>query len=118
MNDVKAPVLALWLSKPSDGWPLYQDWLVTAHDIFHQGYEGWRETVEVKCDDSHLGKAVQFGCLHPTQGIGSSSILVFGLLFTFHNLRDSMTEQETADFVRPAQGHQAITWIRLFQNSC
>lgn len=104
VNDVQVPILAIWLSKPTDGLPLFQDWMVTAQDIFHQGYEGWRETVEVRCsDDSCFGSPVRYGCLSPTKGVARSSILMFGVLYTFHNLKEKLSVEETADFVRPVE---------------
>ncbi|CAK9000312.1 Midasin (Dynein-related AAA-ATPase MDN1) (MIDAS-containing protein) [Durusdinium trenchii] len=95
------PFLAMTLLKPSDGFPLLQDWLTIATDIFHQGFEGWRECVEVRClDGSSLGKPLQYACLTPTKGITRSSIIMFGILFTFYNFKDKMTDEEVNDFSR------------------
>lgn len=99
------PILALKLVKPADGLPLLQDWLVTAADIYRGGLEGWRETIEVRCDEpSCLGQPVVPGCLRPTKGIGRSSMLMFGLLYTFLNFKESMSQEECQDFARPAVG--------------
>ena len=98
------PFLAMTLLKPSDGFPLLQDWLTIATDIFHQGFEGWRECVEVRClNGSSLGKPLQYACLTPTKGITRSSIIMFGILFTFYNFKDKMTDEEVNDFSRPAE---------------
>lgn len=99
------PILSLNLVQPSDGLPLLQDWLLTAGDIYRGGYEGWRETIECRLDDpSCKGKAVRYCCLTPTKGVCRSTILIFALTFTFLKLKDMMSEEETADFARPAMG--------------
>jgi hypothetical protein len=99
------PILALWFRKPTDGLPILQDWMVTAHDIFHVGFEGWRETIEAKCpDNSILGKPIEYGCLVPTKGIGRATVLLFGILYTFHELKDSMNQEEVDDFKRQQGG--------------
>ena len=99
------PILALWCRKPTDGLPILQDWMVTAHDICHVGFEGWRETIEAKCpDNSILGKPIEYGCLVPTKGIGRATVLLFGILYTFHELKDNMNQEEVDDFKRQQGG--------------
>ena len=98
---LQAPVLALWLQRPSDGLPLLQEWLVTATDLVHGGFEGWRETIEVKCcDSSFFGQKMEYGCFTPTKGIGRSSVILFAILYTFHNLKEQLSDEETEDFAR------------------
>ena len=105
---LQPPVLALWLHKPSDGLPLLQEWLVTATDIVHGGFEGWRETIEVRClDSSCLGKQMEYGCFTPTKGVGRSSIILFAILYTFHNLKEKLSNEEIEDFARLWMGWHA-----------
>lgn len=103
VSTLSPSVLALWLVKQSDGLPLLQDWLGTAHDVYHLGYEGWRESIEVRvCEDDLLGKGMENSCLVPSKGFGRSSVLLFGVLFTFHKLKDQLSSEEVADFARRA----------------
>lgn len=92
------PVVCLWVVKPTDGLPLLQDWLGTAHDIVYSGYEGWREPLEVIAPTCELGKPLQQGSLVVTKGVGRASVLLFAIIFTFKELK--MSECETADFAR------------------
>eukprot|EP00435_Cladocopium_sp_Y103_P057869 s1201_g20.t1 len=49
---VDVPLLAMSFEKPVDGLPLYHSWLGSAKDIFFQGFENWREILEVRARSS------------------------------------------------------------------
>ena len=102
MQSLRLPVLSLHFRTPSDGLPLLQSWLETAHDIFTSGFEGWREPIEVVCrETSQLGHEVKFAAVLPTKGLGRVSILLFGILYTFLELKDKVTSDELRnDFKR------------------
>ena len=101
---ISIPVVCLWLVKPTDGLPLLQDWLGTAHDIVYSGYEGWREPLEVIALPDQLGKPLEKGSLVISKGIGKASVLLFAVLFTFKELK--LSECETADFAR-------LGWVNM-----
>lgn len=97
-------VLALYLQHPADGLPLLQDWLTTAGDIYHTGFEGWRETIEVRCNSTCLGRPIEYGSLRPTKGVGRASVIMFAILYTFHELKNKLSKEETDDFARLNSG--------------
>lgn len=77
------------------------DWLRNAGDFWAVGFEAWREPIEVRpVDDAVLGAAMRPRCLVPTKGISRASIILFGVCYTYSNLRNSMESEETQDFVR------------------
>ncbi|CAK9074968.1 Uncharacterized protein SCF082_LOCUS36423 [Durusdinium trenchii] len=45
---VDVPLLCILFQRPPDGLPLYHLWVAVAKDIWHRGYECWREVLEVK----------------------------------------------------------------------
>ena len=45
---VDVPLLCLCFQRPVDGLPLFHSWLGNAKDIYHQGFENWREVLEVQ----------------------------------------------------------------------
>ena len=45
------PLLAIYFLPPADGLPLFHAWLVTAKDVWHRGYEGHREILEIRLND-------------------------------------------------------------------
>lgn len=103
MQTLKPSILALWLERPPDGLPLFQDWFTIAHDIYHQGFEGWRETIEVALvDEDILGKPATFGCLVPTKGMSRSFVLMFGVMYSFLKMKEDMSAAECLDFKRLA----------------
>ena len=92
--------LALRVDMPSEGCPVLTDWLRVAGDLWH-GFENWREAFEtVAADDQVLGKEQRPSMLQVKKGIGRASIIMFGVLYTFQVLKDTMSAEETADFQR------------------
>ncbi|CAK9059815.1 unnamed protein product [Durusdinium trenchii] len=98
---LQANVLVLQFQKASEGLPVLTDWLRNAGDFWAVGFEAWREPIEVRpVDDAVLGAAMRPRCLVPTKGISRASIILFGVCYTYSNLRNSMESEETQDFVR------------------
>ena len=92
--------LALCVAMPSEGCPVLTDWLRVAGDLWH-GFENWRDAFEtVAIDDQVLGKQQRPGMLQVKKGIGRASIILFGVYYSFHVLKESMSPEETADFQR------------------
>lgn len=96
------PLLALCYRRPSEGLPLLQDWVSNARDIFSHGYERHRESIEVRHSSDMWPEVVDYGSVIPVKGLGKISMLLFGLVFTYVNMRDSLTEAELGDFLRLA----------------
>ncbi|CAJ1344536.1 unnamed protein product [Effrenium voratum] len=100
---LEIPLLAMWYTRPADGLPLLQDWLGTAADIFNNGFEALREPMEVKLRgqiQATGGLQLSFGALVPTKGVGRTSIILFAVVYSFLVLKDGMSVDELADFVR------------------
>lgn len=95
------PLLVLCYQRPSDGLPLLQDWRSNALDIYSNGFESFRESVEIRFSRDPLPDRFGYGDGIPVKGLGKVSILFFGLLFTYLQLRDSLTPEEMNDFTRP-----------------
>lgn len=93
---VQLPFLCFTYHQPSDGLPLIQEWLNTAQDIYHGGYEATREPMEVVATDESLA----FGTVSVSKGLGRMSILWFGVLFSYFKLKDGMLDDVKADFKR------------------
>ena len=87
--------------RPSDGLPLLHDWTSNALDIYSNGFENFRESVEIRFTGDSLPDRFGYGDAIPVKGLGKISILFFGLLFTYMKLRESLTPEETMDFRRP-----------------
>ena len=93
------PLLGFRLREPEDGFPVLQEWQVHAGSIWATGFEGWRESVEVKVwQDSALGKPLEFGSLGPAKGFGRLSILYFAVLHTYLELKQSWDEETEQEF--------------------
>lgn len=94
------PFLALSYRKPVEGLPPLQAWINTALDLFHLGYETWREPLECRLKPGQEpGKPLGFCSLQVTKGLGRLSIMYFGLLWTFFK-KNELTMEETQDFKR------------------
>ena len=96
-------LLSIALEKPEDGLPILEDWATTARDIYAIGFEGHRETIELRLHNKEMkkGDALGFACLLPNKGIGRISMLWFGLLWTWKKLSQDLTDDQTRDFGRP-----------------
>ena len=100
---VDVPLLAIWYTRPADGLPLLQDWLNTALDVFHAGYEGMREPMEVRMRGDREKGQLDFGTILVSKGLGRLSIILFGILFTYLKLKDQMNDEIRLDFIRPVR---------------
>ena len=61
--------------------------------IFFNGYEAWREPVEIKVKHNGEEKPhgpMSFANVLPMKGLGRISILLYGLMWSYENLRDEM----------------------------
>ena len=96
------PLLALCYRRPTEGLPLLQDWVSNARDIFHHGFEAHRESIEVRHSLDMWPEVVEYGSVLPVKGLGKISMVLFGLVFTYVNLRSFLTEAELGDFIRLA----------------
>lgn len=95
---ILVPVLAMWYTMPADGLPHLAHWVNTASDIFSQGFESHRETIEVKVRDptDHMAK------LEVSKGAGRASIILFALVWSYLEIGAAMTDEELRDFKRQA----------------
>ena len=78
----------------------------TAEDLWRSGCESWREPVEVRVEDPALiDHSMSHGCLIPTKGLTRVSIIFFGLIFSYKNLREVIDadQQLQDDFSRTAR---------------
>lgn len=92
---VNLPILLLKFETPSDGVPHLPNWINTALDVYSHGYEKDRDSIEVRHSDSPA-----FTRVVPVRGIGRCSVIWFGILWTYSELKDELTDSETADFAR------------------
>lgn len=99
------PLFVLALCEPSEGLPVFTDWIRTANDIWYNGYEVCRDNVEARPQSTALlGGPMQLSSLVPTKGITRVSIIMFGLVYTYQNLQKEMTDSVKADFARLGWG--------------
>ena len=93
----QVPITSFLLSKPEDDFPVMTEWRVHAESIFKMGFEAGRESVEVKVTDAkYLGRSLDVGALAPAKGFGRISILLFGILWTYH--QEALEEHVEKDF--------------------
>lgn len=100
---VQIPVMALKFTKPVDGLPLLHLWLATAKDVWHRGFENWREPLEVKLvtDMNDItGTPMALHCLAPVKGLGRLSMILWAMLWTYLH-KDNLDGDAKDDFVRP-----------------
>ncbi|CAJ1387015.1 unnamed protein product [Effrenium voratum] len=98
-------VLAFAVSQPADSWPIRDEWMVHARDIYANGYEIHREAVEIRMVATHPvpGGNFGYGSVIPNKGFGRVTMLLFGILYTYQELWAKMSQEEQNDFRR---------WIR------
>lgn len=99
-NPFPLSLLCFRLQKPEDSWPICEDWLTTAQDIWGRGYESHREPIEIRSLTATAGEVIGCGQLTPNKGFGRVSILLFGILFTYMELWSQMSAEEVEDFTR------------------
>lgn len=86
---------------PMEGLPVLTDWKRTAFDVYRAGYEAWREPIEVRAASQDvLTQPLKPGVLIPTKGISRASIILYGVVYTYKELRNEMLQEEIDDFVR------------------
>lgn len=99
INHFKVSVLAFAPKKPVDGLPCLADWMTHAVSIWSLGFEDWREAIEVKPTPSCVsGQPLSYGCLEVAKGSGRISILLYAMVYTFVNLKNSMSNEEMEEF--------------------
>lgn len=113
---IEMPVLGLLFRMPDDGLPIFHSWLATAKDIFHQGFEDWREMFEVRPVENQYpaGNVAGFQSVVPVKGIGRASIILWGILWGYLN-KDSMDSECMSDFIRLG-GRKMILWQHMVYN--
>lgn len=99
INHFKVSVLAFAPKKPVDGLPCLADWMTHAVSIWSLGFEDWREAIEVKPSPSCVsGQPLSYGCLEVAKGSGRMTILLYPMVYTFVNLKNSMSNEEMEEF--------------------
>ena len=72
-----------------------------ATSIYTNGYESWRETVELKVvSDTSLGQSMSWGCVLPAKGFGRISVLLFGIIYSYSEMhgKPSWSEEVEKEF--------------------
>lgn len=109
--------LAITLEAPIEGLPVLTDWIRTCSDVWLNGFESWREPIEVRLGpDGKLGEELKPAMLIPTKGRGRASMILFGVLYTYVKLCDTLSDAEQNDFLRRGQplGTMCrIKWVAL-----
>lgn len=81
------------------------DWLAVATSIWAAGYEGHRESIELKPLDPNLaGSPMQLASLEATKGCRRLSVLLFTLFWTYLEIRNSLEADDKADLQRTLGG--------------
>ena len=98
---VQVPLLSFIYIRPADGLPLLHHWILVLKDIVFQGYESWRETLEVKPLDQNMtwGSPLGFGMIEAVKGLGRLSMIFWCILRTYYD-RLMMTDSEKDSFGR------------------
>ena len=98
---VQVPLLSFIYIRPADGLPLLHHWILVLKDIVFQGYESWRETLEVKPLHQNMtwGSPLGFGMIEAVKGLGRLSMIFWCILRTYYD-RLMMTDSEKDSFGR------------------
>ncbi|CAE7697005.1 unnamed protein product [Symbiodinium sp. CCMP2592] len=106
----QTPILSFGYKKPTDGWPILGDWVGHATSIYTNGYESWRETVELKVvSDASLGQPMSWGCVLPAKGFGRISVLLFGIIYSYSEMHG---KPHWSDDVEKEFKQCSVLWIR------
>lgn len=100
MTSMEIPALAFTVAVPGDGLPCLADWVTHSISIWATGYEGWRESVEIKPLCAQAGKPMEFGCLEAAKGKGRMSIILFAMAYTYLKLKNNLGDEELQEFGR------------------
>lgn len=111
---VEVPLLSFIYIRPADGLPLLHHWILVLKDIIFQGFESWRETMEVKPIDQNMtwGSPLGFGMIEAVKGLGRLSMIFWCILRTYYD-RLMMTDSEKESFGRLAL--VAKSWAKYFR---
>ena len=75
------------------------DWVTNAQSIWGTGFEGWRESTEVRpLNDDQLGRALGYGELEAVKGAGRMSILLFTFAYMFLEFKNVVPQEEMEEF--------------------
>lgn len=100
---VDIPLLAFGYVVPVDGLPILTTWNSVLKDVLYRGFENWREVFEVKPMKGVTFSEKQpfdFGTVQAVKGLGRLSMILWAVLHTYLNLRDTLTKEEKEDFCR------------------
>lgn len=97
------PLLCLCFQRPVDGLPLLHSWLANGKDIYHQGFENWREVLEVqRLHEKDGAECAPWPRVLPTKGLGRVSIILFAIYYMYSH-KELLADDETRDhFIRQA----------------
>ena len=98
---VDIPVMCFAYELPPDGLPTWHSWVHTLQSIVAQGFEGWREVVEIKLNAGLDKQApLSFASVKPVKGLGRVAVILFAIVHTYLLMREGLTEDLKADFIR------------------
>lgn len=101
---VDIPLLACVYTYPVDGLPPLVSWIATLKDILFKGFEPWREVMEVKmaveANDFPTGQPMAYRAVSVVKGMGRISMLLWAVVHTYINLRETMDPEIRDDFMR------------------
>ena len=98
------PLLALKYLLPSEGMPILHSWASTLKSILCQGYEPWREAIEVKSIKGPIPFGDKFGYseVTPVKGLGRVSMILWSVVHTYVHCEQKLEDDSyKADFLRP-----------------
>ena len=92
-----------------DGLPLFHSWLTTAKGIMYQGFENWREVLEVKsvAPEMPTGEPLGYFSVVPVKGMGRVSIILWVVYWTYLH-KDELDSESKTDFIRQVKGHNFV----------
>ena len=101
---VDVPLLAFKYLLPSEGMPILHSWVSTLKSILCQGFEPWREAIEVKCIEgpTPFGGRIEYSKVTPVKGLGRLSMLLWSVVHTYIHCEQKLEDESyKADFLRP-----------------
>ncbi|CAK9095365.1 unnamed protein product [Durusdinium trenchii] len=101
---VDLPVLCFLYRYPVDGMPTLHSWISVLRAILLNGFETWREVMEVKAVDDPipLNQPLDYGKVLPVKGLGRMSMILWAIVHTYKHLADKISSGGpfTEDFLR------------------
>lgn len=102
------PVLCFLYRYPVDGMPTLHSWISVLRAILLNGFETWREVMEVKAVDDPipLNQPLDYGKVLPVKGLGRMSMILWAIVHTYKHLADKISSGGpfTEDFLRHGWG--------------